>query len=117
MVKRKILFSAAGLMATSLSLNQPAHLLILFNKIFGVSVLSGLGQSCHSPKMQKVNSNSEIILTAKHFKPYGEPAGQSGWYYGEDSLPALLPFFLPHAFSAPGHRQKPPASISRADKT
>lgn len=48
---------------------------------------------------------------------YGEPAGQSGWYYGEASLPPLLPFFLPRAFSAPGHRQKPPASISKADKT
>ena len=66
--KREIPFSAAVSVATSFSLNPPAHLLILFNEIFDVSVLSCLGQSCHSPKMEKIN-NHKVVLSVKHIKP------------------------------------------------
>lgn len=60
--KKKTFLSCHVSVAPSPSLNQPAHLLILFKKLFSVSVLSGLGQSCHPPKMQKLNSSSEMIL-------------------------------------------------------
>lgn len=103
----KIPSCAAMYQATSLSLNQPAHLLIHFNKMFGVSgfFFSGLSQSCHSPKMQK------IVILKWYFRAnksslYWKLAGQSGWYYGSASLPPLLSSFLPHALSASGKRHK-----------
>lgn len=60
--KKNTFLSCYVSVAASLSLNQPAYLFILFNKNFGVSILSGLGHSCHSSKMQKENSNSEVTL-------------------------------------------------------
>ena len=66
--KRNTFLSCHVSVATSFSLNPPAHLLILFNEIFDVSVLSCLGQSCHSPKMEKIN-NHKVVLSVKHIKP------------------------------------------------
>lgn len=55
--------------ATSLSLNQPAPLFILFNKMFDVSgFYSGLNQSLSLTKNAE-NSYSEMILEVKQIKP------------------------------------------------
>ena len=51
--KRNSFLSCHVSVATSFSLNTPAHLLILFNEIFDVSLLCCLGQPCHSPQMEK----------------------------------------------------------------
>lgn len=91
--RRNIFFSRYASGATSLSLRQPAHLLILFNKNFSVPVLSGI--FCHS---QEVNCNSEMML------------GNLMMLWCQVSPPPLslsLSLSLSQALSSSGNRQKP----------